>query len=91
MTNASRDENNVPTILAVLQSDGATVTPVQVNPSNHGLSVDDNTTGTDQGPGARALRDGNFVTTLMGVSSVDGVTPVALYTTSDGKLYIDSN
>lgn len=39
----------------------------------------------------RALRDENFVPTLLAVSSVDGETPVVLYTTTDGKLLIDSN
>lgn len=39
----------------------------------------------------RALRDENFVPTLMGVSSVDGITPVVLYADSNGKLLIDSN
>lgn len=88
MTNATRDENNKPAILAVLNTDGTTVTPVEINPTTHGLSVDNNTTGTDQGP-ARALRDENFVPTLLAVSDVDGVTPVALYVDSNGKLLID--
>ena len=76
MANAARDENNVPTLTAILDSDGETITRVTVDPSTHVLSVDDDTTGSDNGPGDRALRDENFVTTLIGVSSVDGVTPV---------------
>lgn len=88
MTNATRDENNRPAILAVLNTDGITVTPVEINPTTHALSVDNNTTGTDQGP-QRALRDENFVTTMLAVSDVDGVTPVALYVDSNGKLLID--
>ena len=90
MANAQRDENNVPTMLGVLNSDGVTVTPVQVNPANHALKVDDNTTGSDLGP-SRALRDENFVPTKIVVSSVDGITPVVLYADSNGKLLIDSN
>jgi hypothetical protein len=88
MTNAKRDENNVPGILAVLNSDGQTVVPVEINPTTHALSVDNNTTGADNGP-SYALRDENNVPTLLAVSSVDGVTPVALYVDSDGKLLID--
>jgi len=88
MTNATRDENNKPAILAVLNTDGASVAPVEINPATHGLSVDNNTTGTDQGP-ARALRDENFVPTMLAVSDIDGVTPVALYVDSNGKLLID--
>lgn len=77
MANAARDENNVPTLIATLNSDGATIVRVGVEPATHLLNVEDNTTGTDNGPD-RALRDENFVTTLIGVSSVDGVTPVAV-------------
>jgi len=90
MANAKRDENSVPTLIAVLDDDGTTVVPVQVNVTGHVLSVDDNQTGSDLGPN-RALRDENFATTIIGVSDVDGVTPVAVYADSDGKLLIDSN
>ena len=90
MANANRDTNNVPTILAVLNSDGASIQKIKLNTSTNGVSVDDNTTGSDLGP-SNALRDENFVTTLMAVSSVDGVTPVALYADSAGKLLINSN
>lgn len=88
MTNATRDNNNVPAILAVLNTDGETVTPVEINPTTHGLSVDNASTGADNGP-THALRDENFVTTLLAVSDVDGVTPVALYVDANGKLLID--
>jgi len=86
--NAERDDNNIPTIIAVLNTNGTTVGVVDANPTTHSLSVDNNTTGSDNGP-TRALRDENFVPTLIAVSSVDGVTPVALYVDSDGKLLID--
>lgn len=90
MTYTYRDQNHIPTMLAVLQTDGATLKPVQINPANFSLKVDDDTTGTDQGP-AIADEDENFVPTLMAVSSVDGVTPVVLYTDINSKLLIDSN
>jgi hypothetical protein len=90
MANAQRDENNVPTLIGVLESDGQTITRVTVG-TGHSLGVENDTTGSDNGPGPRALRDENFVTTLIGVSDVDGVTPVVVYTDSDGKLLIDSN
>lgn len=89
MTNASRDENNVPTIIGALETDGTTVVPIKVDASG-GLLVDDSTTGVDHG-GDTALRDGNFVPTLIAVSSVDGVTPVVIYTDAQGKLLVDSN
>lgn len=89
MSNAARDENNVPTLIAV-QPDGTTIVRVKADPTNHSLSIEDDTTGSDNGPD-RALRDENFVTTLIGVSSADGVTPVAVYANSSGQLLIDSN
>lgn len=91
MTNAKRDDNNVPTLTCVLDSDGETIVNVDVDPTTHVLRVSDDTVGSDNGPAGRALRDENFVTTLIGVSSVDGVTPVAVYADSDGRLLLDSN
>lgn len=93
MANAKRDENNIPTLIAVLDSDGSTIVPVKVDASGADpvLAVSDASTGSDNGPGPRALRDENFATTLIGVSSADGVTPVAVYANSTGELLIDSN
>ena len=90
MANASRDQNGVPTLLAVLNTDGQSVVPVGVVSASHTLFVTNGTTGTDNGPGDRAVRDENSVTTMIGVSSVDGVTPVAVYADADGNLLIDS-
>jgi len=91
MTNAKRDQNNIPTLLTILESDGTTIVPVKANlSSNNSLQVDDNTTGSDLGPDY-ALRDDNFIPVLMAVSSVDGSTPVPIYGTADGKILIDSN
>lgn len=89
MTNAKRDENSVPTMIAALNTDGVTITRVYINASNHGLQVDDGVGGADHGT-VNALKDENGVSCLMGVSSVDGVTPVPLYVTSAGKLLIKS-
>ena len=88
MSNAVRDENNRPAIVAVLNTDGTTVAPVEINPTTHGLSVNNASTGSDNGP-SRALRDENFVPTMLAVSDVDGTTPVPLYVDSNGKLLID--
>lgn len=89
MANASRDENNVPTLLAGLETDGVTLVPIKVNSSNHGIMCSEGTTGTDHGP-TNAPRDSNFVPALMAVSSTDGVTPVVVYATSDGQLLVDN-
>lgn len=100
MANASRDQNDVPTLIAVDSSDGATIVPVCAIAATHALCVADDTTGTDYGP-TNALRDGNFVPTLLAVSAttetvngvdyIQGVTPVVVYADLDGNLLIDSN
>lgn len=88
-TNASLDENGVPTIIAALNTDGSTIVRVGVNASNHTLEVSDGTTGTDHGQGDDLL-DENGKRCFMGVSSADGVTPVVIYSDSSGKLLIKS-
>lgn len=100
MANASRDENNVPTLLAALDTDGITPTKVKANPTNHGLEVADGTTGSDYGV-QNAVRDQNFVPVLLAVASetitvggidyIEGVTPVEVYADSDGNLLVDSS
>lgn len=91
MANASRDGNDVPTLIAASNADGTTIVKIKVNASNHGLVVDDNTTGSDHGVAA-AVRDENFVPVLLAVSSDDGVTPVEVYgNPATGELLIDSN
>lgn len=90
MAVASRDNNNEPSLLAGLETDGVSLVKVVVEPSTHALGVDDDTTGTDHGP-TNAPRDTNFVPALLAVSSVDGKTPVVVYATAQGKLLVDSN
>lgn len=90
MTNASRDQNNVPTLLGTLDSDGSTIVAVCVDSVNNALCVINASTGSDMGP-SYALRDSNFVPALMAVSSADGVTPVAVYADTNGALLIDTN
>lgn len=90
MANASRDENNVPTMLGTLNTDGVTVVPVKANPTTHALEIVDGNTGTNYGDG-QASRDENFVPVLLAVSSVDGVTPVPVYVDVNGNLLVDSN
>lgn len=90
MANASRDQNNIPGILAALNTDGVTLTRVLADSVTHAIRVADGTTGTDHGT-VSAKRDQNSVTGWMGVSSVDGVTPVPIYADSDGNLLVDSN
>ena len=89
MANAPRDPNQIPAILGVLSTTGLTVIPIKADPSNHGLRVADETTGSDHGP-TNAKRDQNQTTSLVATSSADGKTPVVLYADSSGNLLIDS-
>lgn len=90
MANASRDENRVTSRLGVLNLTGLTIVPITADASSHGLSVDDDTTGSNLGP-TNADRDENHVTSLIALSSDDDGVLVPLYATSDGALLIDSN
>ncbi len=90
MANAHLDDNHVPSLTAALNTTGTSIVAVKANPSTHGLTVDDNNTGTDHGP-AQALFDDNHIPVLMAVSSVDGKTPVVVYADSTGKLLVDSS
>lgn len=89
MTKAERDNNSVPTILAVLNTDGETITPIKADPNTNVLDISDGTSGSDAGQD-NAERDPNMVPVLIATSSADGSTPVPLYADSDGKLLIKS-
>jgi hypothetical protein len=92
MTNAYRDENNRPTMTAILNSDGLSINRVKANPVNHGLKIDDNITGTDSGNhGGVAKIDENGISVLTALSSDGSGTIIELYVDSSGKLLIDSN
>lgn len=88
-TNAYRDENSVPTLIAASSSDGTTIVRVLANASTGGLLMANGTTGTDFGT-TNACRDENFVPVLLAVSSTDGVTPVEVYADSSGRLLVKS-
>lgn len=88
MASPLHDGNNTPTLIAV-QDNGTTILNIQANPSTHALAVEDNTTGSDNGPSNSRHAEG--VPVLMAVSSADGKTPVVVYGNSSGQLLIDSN
>lgn len=90
MTNAYRDENSVPTMIAAQNTDGTTIVRILADPSANALKVSDGTTGTDHGPG-NDLRDENSVHALLAVSSSDGITPVVVYADSSGNLLVQSS
>lgn len=89
MTDVKRDANNVPGMLAVLDSDGSTKTPVKATASSHALNVSDGSSGSDNGPSpARALKDSNYEDTLIAQDSSGNLIP--LYVDSSGQLLIKS-
>lgn len=90
MAQAAKDNNNVSTIVGVLNTDGETPIRLKVDPTSHGINESDGTSGSDLG-GNEIARDSNSVTVLAGVSESDGVTPVNIYFDSDGKWMVDSN
>ena len=89
MANAKRDENYVPTMTALLNSDGSTIVNVYGNATNHSIKVDDNTTGTGTLP-TNDPRDDNRVPVAYALSSTDGTTLVPLYADSSGQLLVTS-
>lgn len=103
MSNASLDQNTVPTLIAASSADGTTIVKIKANASNHGLQIDDAHTGSDNGNNkGNAMKDENMrpvllavsssTTTVNGVSYIQGVTPVEVYgDLATGKLLVDSN
>ena len=90
MANAKLDENGAQTMIALLNTNGSTITRACADPTDHSLCVSNGTTGSDNGGNAAEIDD-NFRTCLYALSSADGVTRVALYVDSSGKLLIDSS
>ena len=87
MTETKFDNNHVPTLTGVLNTDGTTPTRVKADPTYNLLIADDNTTGSDLG-GNVAARDnsGNPVS----IATDANGNAINLYVDSDGKLLIDS-
>jgi len=70
MTEAIRDQNHIPVLLALSYVDGTTLVPVSVDVTNGGVEIDKiNTVSTAV---MDAVRDGNHKATLMAVDSVSG-------------------
>lgn len=92
MSNAKKDQNGRNTITALSNAD-LSVVQIQANPSNNGLKVDDNTTGSDIGNNNGVAQiDENNVSTLTALSSDEDGTIINLYADPlTGKLLIDSN
>lgn len=84
-----KDNNYVNTMTAVLNTDGATVTLLKVEPNNHTLCIQDGTSGSDFGED-NAKRDNSGVPVLLAESSAGDGAIVPLYANSSGELMIKS-
>jgi hypothetical protein len=88
MTSTPRDNNQETAIAGVLNTDGATATPVQSDPTIHAVKIHDASTGAVTAR-SDAHRDDNSTPTMLAASSADG-TPVELAVNSSGQLLVQS-
>lgn len=84
MANAGTDESRAKSMTALLGTDGFTIEALTGNPASHGLSVDDNTTGSNNG-GTIERHDDNHVPTLYALSSAGDGARVPLYASVSGN------
>ena len=89
MIQAIKDNNGINSALAILNTSALTPSLLKAREGFHALHMSNGTTGSDYG-GTPAKRDDNMVPVIMALSETDGVTPVALYCDSDGKLLVDT-
>lgn len=87
MAEIKKDDNQVPTISGVLNTDGTTVTRVKVDPSTHVLQISDGTTGSDLGNDL-AVRDNNGEPVATATDANGNIIP--LYVDSSGNLLVQS-
>ena len=87
MAEAKRDQNSIPTILAVLNTDGTTPTNVRINPVGNLLKVDIDVPGSDFGSDL-ANRDQNVITTMIVTDVNNNI--ISLYVDSNGQLMVQS-
>lgn len=87
MANSGRDSNGVTTEIGVLNTDGATPTPVKGNPTTHEVGISIGTSGSDLGDN-NADRDDNGVTGLCALSSDGDGAIVPLYINSSGQIMV---
>lgn len=87
MSETKRDENGVEVMMGVLNTDGATPTRMQVDPSTHELQTSDGTDGSDFGKDL-AARDNSGVSTMTATDGSGNI--INLYVNSSGQLLIKS-
>lgn len=92
MSNAKLDQNSRPSIICASKDDGTTIVPIIANPTTHEISVDDASTGTDNGNnGGAAMLDENGIPVWTALASDGSGTIVEVYADpATGKLLVDS-
>lgn len=85
MTEIKKDNNQVPVLAGVLNTDGVTPTLVKVTPTTHITQISDGSTGSDFGKDL-AARD-NSGHTVACASDTDG-NIIPLYVDSSGNLLV---
>ena len=88
MSQAGRDQDDVPTGLGVSSSDLTTPILIRVDPVTNYLLVDQSSDSLTATIAIKDKIDENDVHTKYGISSVDGVTLVPIRTDSNGRLLI---
>lgn len=85
------DENGRATIIAASSNDGVTIVPAVANPSNHGLRINDASTGSDNGNNEdNAMLDENSVAVWTALDSNGNL--VEIYgNPATNAILIDSN
>lgn len=86
MTNASRDNNHVTSLLGVLYSDGVTLIPIAIDGSGHVKTDTTNVIGFT--PSQISPKDENYVNVLMAVDSTDPTKLCPVYVNSSGAILI---
>ena len=87
MAETKFDDNQVPVMMGVLNTDGATPTRIKIDPSTHILAVDDDSTGSDAGKDL-AARDNGGNPVLIATDASGNI--INLYVDSSGNLLIKS-
>lgn len=87
MTETKHDDNQVPVMMGVLNTDGDTPTRVKADPATNAVAVSDGTTGTDFGNDI-AKRDNNGNPVLIATDASGNIIP--LYVDSSGNLLIQT-
>lgn len=86
MTNASRDNNHVTSLLGVLYSDGVTLIPIAID--GNGDVKTDGTNVISFTPSQISPKDENYVNVLMAVDSTDPTKLCPVYVNSSGAILI---